>query len=131
MPKEYPRSARLAAQLQQELTDILRSSVLRDPRLYGVNLTITAVDLAQDLSHARVLISSFKEGAQLKDAVEALNHAAARLRGELGRRLRIKYIPEMSFRVDETIGEADKINRLLRQALTEDAKSAAERGDKS
>src|ERR1043166_681001 len=120
MPKEYPRSARLAAQLQQELTDILRSSVLRDPRLYGVNLTITAVDLAQDLSHARVLISSFKEGAQLKDAVEALNHAAARLRGELGRRLRIKYIPEMSFRVDETIGEADKINRLLRQGRTED-----------
>src|ERR1043166_9411003 len=131
MPKEYPRSARLAAQLQQELTDILRSSVLRDPRLYDVHLTITAVDVAQDVSHARILISSFKEGAQLKDAVEALNHAAARLRGELGRRLRIKYIPEMSFRVDETVGEADKINRLLKEALKEDAKSAAERGDKS
>jgi len=131
MPKEYPRSARLAAQLQQELAELLRGGLLRDPRLYGVDLTITAVDVAQDMSHAHVLISSFREGTQLKDAVEALNHAAGKLRGELGRRLRIKYIPEMSFRVDEALREADKINRLLKQALKEDAKFAADRGEKS
>jgi ribosome-binding factor A len=131
MPKEYPRSARIGAQLQQELSDLLRSNLLRDPRVYGIDLTITAVDLAQDLSQARILISSFKEGAPLKEAVEALNHAAGKLRGELGRRLRIRYIPELFFRIDETIGEADKINRLLRQALNEDRQSAADRGEKS
>ncbi len=131
MPKEYPRSARLAAQLQQELSELLRAGVLRDPRVYGVDLAITAVELAQDLTHASVLISTLGDVAKLPDAVAALNHAHGKLRGELGRRLKIRHIPELHFKIDDSVREADKINRLLRDALDKDRKFAADRGEKS
>jgi ribosome-binding factor A len=130
MPKEYPRSARLAAQLQQELSVLLRANLLRDPRVYGVDLAVTTVELAQDLSHAHVLISTLGDPARLSDAIAALNHAKGKLRGELGRRLKIRYIPELTFKVDESVREADKINRLLRDALEKDRKFAADRGEK-
>lgn len=131
MPKEYPRSARLAAQLQQELSELLRAGVLRDPRVYGLDITVTAVELARDLSHAQILLSTLGDAARLPDAIAALNHAVGKLRGELGRRLRLRHIPELTFRADQSIGEADKINRLLRDALDKDRKFAADRGEKS
>ncbi len=109
---------------------MLRADLLRDPRVYGINLTVTAVDLARDLSHAHVLVSSLQEGADLVEAVKGLNHAAGRLRGEIGRRLRLRHIPELTFRIDQTLREAEKINRLLHEALDQDRKSAADRGDK-
>ena|ERR1041385_3746049 len=130
MPKEYPRSARLAAQLQQELSELLRANVLRDPRVYGVDLTVTTVELARDLSHAHILISTLGDVSRLKEAIAALNHAAGKLRGELGRRLKIRHIPDLTFKSDESVREADKINRLLRDALEKDRKFAADRGDK-
>ena len=130
MPKEFPRSARLGAQLQQELSELLRANVLRDPRVYGVDLAVTTVELAQDLSHAQVLISTLSDVTKLPDAVAALNHAKGKLRGELGRRLKIRYIPELTFRSDDSVREADKINRLLRDALEKDRKFAADRGEK-
>ncbi len=131
MPKEYPRSARLSAQLQQELSALLRGNCLRDPRLYGLDFTVTAVELAQDLSHAHVLVSSLVEQAELDGAVKALNHAAGKLRGELGRRLRLRYVPELSFKADQRLREAEKINRLLREAREEDRRHASQRGEES
>jgi ribosome-binding factor A len=61
----------------------------------------------------------------------ALNHATGKLRGELGRRLKIRHIPELTFKSDDSVREADKINRLLRDALEKDRKFAADRGEKS
>jgi ribosome-binding factor A len=120
MPKEFPRAARLNAQLQQELSELLRGGVLHDPRLQGVDLTVTAVDVVRDLSHAHVLVSSLGESEPLEEAVRGLNRAAGKLRHELGRRLRMRYVPELSFRADVGLREADHVNRLLRQALDQD-----------
>lgn len=128
MPREYPRSARLNAQLRLELSELLRGGMLHDPRLAEINLTVTAVDVASDLSHARVRVSSLDdEDAPLQQAVSALNHAAGKLRHELGARLHIRYVPQLAFEADMQMREADRINRLLRQALTEDASHAAAR----
>lgn len=129
MPREYPRAARLSAQLQEELSDLLHGNVLRDPRVYGVDFTVTAIDLSPDLSHAHVRVSSLVETARLDEAVQGLNHASGRLRGELGRRLRLRHIPELSFKADLALREAEKINRLLRNARDEDRKHALERGE--
>ena len=54
MPKEYPRKLRINAQLQRELTELIREE-LSDPRLTGV--TVTDVDVAPDLRNATVKIS--------------------------------------------------------------------------
>ena len=131
MPKEYPRAARLSAQLQEELSDLLHGNVLRDPRVYGVDFTVTAIDLTPDLSHAHVRVSSLVDAARLDEAVQGLNHASGRLRGQLGRRLRLRHIPELSFKADQVLREVEKINRLLRDARTEDRKHALGRGEEA
>ena len=130
MPKEYPRAARLSAQLQEELSDLLRSDVLSDPRVYGVDLTVTAVDVVRDMSHALVLVSSLGDAAQLEEAVRGLNHAAGKLRHELGSRLRLRYTPELTFKPDLGLREAGRINQLLHEALAEDRRHSAKREEK-
>ena len=130
MPKEFPRAARLSAQLQQELSALLRSDVLSDPRVYGVDLTVTAVDVARDMGHAHVLVSSLGEVGQLEEAVRGLNHAAGKLRRELGSRLRLRYTPELTFKTDVGLREAGRINQLLHEALDADRRHSAQREEK-
>jgi ribosome-binding factor A len=130
MPREYPRTARINVQLQAELSALLRSKLLRDPRLSAIDLTVTSVEVAQDMGSARIMISSLGEESALKEAVKVLNGAAAKLRHELGRRLRLRYTPELSFRADEVLRQADRINQLLRDALNTDRRSTVARGDK-
>ena len=130
MPKEYPRKLRLSAQLQEELSTLLRSGLLHDPRVQNIDLTITEVDVAQDLSSAFVMVSSLGETQPLEEAVRGLNRATGKLRHELGVRLRLRYVPELSFRADLGLREADRINQLLRQALDQDRSFAASRDKK-
>ena len=127
--KEYPRSARLNTQLQQELSELLRAGVLRDPRLYEVLLTVTAVEVSRDLSSARVLVSLLGEDRRLQDCVAALNHAAGKLRHELGERLRLRHVPTLRFAADTALREGDRIGGLIRAAVQTDQANAAERGE--
>jgi ribosome-binding factor A len=127
--KEYPRSARLNTQLQHELSDLLRSGLLHDPRLFGAILTVSAVEVSQDLSSARVRISLLDDDGRLADCVEALNHAAGKLRHELGLRLRMRYVPSLRFVADTALREGDRIGTLIRKAVKQDRQHAAERGD--
>jgi ribosome-binding factor A len=118
--KDYPRAARLNHQLQQELSALLREGLLHDPRLRDMILTVTAVETSQDLSSARVLISWLGDDNKLKDAVRALNHAAGKLRHELGERLRMRYVPVLHFAADAALREADRVQALIRKAVAED-----------
>ena len=126
MPKEYPRKLRLNAQLQRELTNLIRGE-LHDPRIG--NVTVTSVDVTPDMRHARVLVSRLPLDADPAPAVAALNHAAGKLRFELKRLLKIKHIPELHFHADRVAAEADHLNRLIRKARDEDREIAAERGE--
>lgn len=127
MAKEYVRKSRLDPQLRRELTALVRED-LTDPRIAGV--TVTRVDVAPDLRQARVLVSVLGDDAALAEAVSALQHAAGRLRRGLGDRLRLRYVPQLHFRPDEQLREADRLNSLIRQARAADDQAASER-DKS
>jgi ribosome-binding factor A len=124
--KEYPRAARINTQLQQELSDLLRSGVLRDPRLHDAVLTVTAVEVAQDLGSARVFVSWFGDDEGLEECVRALNRAAGKLRHELGERLRIRYVPTLHFAADRALREGDRISALINKAVADDARAAEE-----
>jgi ribosome-binding factor A len=127
VPKEYPRTARLNAQLQRELDGIIRDE-LRDPRVKGV--TLTSVEVAPDMRHAKIHVSVLALDGKPAEAAKALNGAAPKLRQSLKRRLAIKHIPELHFRGDVTAASADHINKLIREARDKDRGVAAERGDK-
>ncbi len=109
MPKEFERSQRVASQLQRELADLIRSE-LKDPRLGWV--TVNDVEVSRDLAVAKIYVSTLEEG-QLAPSLEALQHAAPFLRRELGKRLRMRVIPELRFYKDTAIEGGQRITQLL------------------
>lgn len=107
----YKRSQRVSDLLRREIADIIMRRV-KDPRIGFV--TVTGVDITDDLKMARVFVSFLKD--EEKDiALEILNSAKSFIRSEVAKRIRIKVIPSLEFRVDESVGYGDRIDKLLRQ----------------
>ena len=115
--KEFPRKLRINTQLQRELSELIVSR-LTDPRLDGVS--ITTVDVAPDLRNATIRVSSLGSDDELDQAVSALHGAVPILRKALGARLRMRYTPQLHFRADTQIRQADRLTRLIRDAVKSD-----------
>ncbi len=81
------------------------------------------------MREARILMSSLADDATLRKAVQGLNHAAGKLRHEVGLRLHIRYIPVLIFVVDEATREGDRVNALIRTVMAKDRAIAEARGD--
>lgn len=110
------RIERFNEQLKREITLLVREEV-RDPRI-GV-VTVTAVEVSADLSVARVYVSVMGAEASKDESLEGLRAAAPFIRTELGRRLRVRRVPELRFELDRSLEYAQKIERLLDEALPE------------
>lgn len=121
-PKEYERSQRVASQLRRELADLIRFE-LKDPRLGWV--TVDDVEVSRDLSVAKVYVSTL-EDTQLKASLETLKNAAPFLRRELGRRLRLRIIPELRFYQDTAIERGLRMTKLLDQIAKQELKRSNE-----
>ncbi len=118
MAKDYPRSYRVADQIQRELSGIIRFGV-KDPRV-PVTLTIAAVEVSKDLSSAKVFVSMFdmEEDQEARDqAVLALNKASGFLRRQLGAKMRLRIVPTLHFRYDSVQENAVKISSLIDAAV--------------
>jgi ribosome-binding factor A len=100
MPKDYARSRRVGEQMQRLLGEVLLRDV-KDPRVEGVS--ITAVEVSRDLSHATVWYSLLDPAADPAPAGEALARAAGLIRGKLGRAMYIRHVPALHFRHDESV----------------------------
>jgi ribosome-binding factor A len=105
--RRYPRTARLDEVVLEVLADELER--LDDPRLDLV--TLTGCDVARDLARATVWYTSHGDDAA---AGSALATATPRLRGVLGRSVRVKQVPELVFRIDPSIATGERIDALLR-----------------
>ena len=105
------RADQVATEIQRELAELLRTEV-RDPRLGYV--TITRVDVTQDLSVARIYISELPQaGSSAGQSMQAIDRAKGFLRRELGKRLRIRHTPELRFEEDHSIEEGIRMTQLL------------------
>jgi ribosome-binding factor A len=120
------RVERLNEQLKRELMDLLHTQV-RDPRVGSV--TITGVETTPDLYHARIYVTSLGTDEEKQTSIEGLRAAAPFLRSELGRRLRIRRVPELSWHLDETLDHAMRIERLLGEVLPRDGAGAEDEPD--
>ena len=123
---QFRRTDRLNEQLRQEIILLLRDEV-RDPRV--ALATITAVQTSPELDHAKVYFTSLGDEEERKEVHAGLRSAAAFLRRELGKRLHIRRVPELHFTVDRVIEEAQRIERLLHEALPRDTASADDADD--
>jgi ribosome-binding factor A len=100
----------MALQIQQEIGMMLFRNV-KDRRIGLV--TVTGVELSPDLRHARVFITAMGGEKEKKESLEALNHASGWIRHELGQRIRMKFLPEIVFRADNSQEYGERIDRLL------------------
>jgi ribosome-binding factor A len=119
----YKRSERLNILLREEIADIIMKRV-KDPRFGFV--TVTEVKLSEDLKIARVYISVLKREEQ-ELALEILDSARGVIRSDVARRVRLKNIPQIEFRIDESIDQGFKIDKLLEEAR--DKRPAEEDGE--
>jgi len=118
MPRDYPRSRRIAEQVQRELSDIVRLE-LKDPRV-GM-ITITDVEVTDDQSHARVFFTALGDEARIADAAAGLKHAAGFLRSELARRMKLRSVPQLQFKHDESVERGMRLSQLIDDAVAQDA----------
>jgi ribosome-binding factor A len=123
--KAFPRAKRIAQQIQQTLSELIRRE-LRDPRL-GM-ITLTEVRVSKDLSYAKVFFSVL--GAQPQQAQEILEAAGPILRGPLGRALGIRHSPELRFVHDELIESGARLSELIHKAVKDDAARHGDDEDK-
>jgi ribosome-binding factor A len=111
MPKTgYSRAERVADQIRMEVADILMRKI-KDPRVRSV--TVTHVELTNDLRIARVFVTALGSDAETKDVFAALSKACGFVRSELGRRLTLRYLPEVVFVKDVSGPRGDRILQLL------------------
>ncbi|OGW23985.1 MAG: ribosome-binding factor A [Nitrospirae bacterium GWC2_42_7] len=115
----YKRSQRVSDLIREEIAEIVMYK-LKDPRI-GF-LTITGVDMSPDLKHARVFVSILKEDER-EMTLEILNSAKAFIRSILSKRLKMKFIPVVEFKLDASIEYGYKIDKLLKEIRDKDEDS--------
>ena len=107
------RPERVAHLMRREIADIL-SSRLRDPRITHW-VSVTDVEVTEDLSFARVYVSILPEGAERERSLEALSRAAGFIRRELAQRLGLREVPDLRFLLDTSIERGARVDELLRK----------------
>jgi ribosome-binding factor A len=122
MPRDFHRSRRVEEQIQRLLVDLIRREV-KDPRVGPI--TITAVEVSRDLSHAKVHFLPFDAGRDAAVVAAALGSAAGFLRLNLKKQLAMRQVPELHFVVDETIEKATRLSSLINAAVASDTARAA------
>lgn len=110
------RPARIRKQILEQASAIIHK--IKDPRVGFV--TVTDVAVTRDLRHATIFLSTIRRGRQREQSLAALEHAKGYIRSELGKRVRMKYLPEITLALDESVETGDRIERLIRQVRAEE-----------
>ncbi|EQM81480.1 30S ribosome-binding factor RbfA [Stutzerimonas stutzeri] len=129
MAKEFSRTQRIGDQMQRELALLIQREV-KDPRLGLV--TITAVEVSRDLSHAKVFITIMGKDDD-EDAVKAnlkiLNEAGGFLRMQLGKAMKLRTVPQLHFNYDASVRRGVELTSLIERAMAEDRKHSDDVGE--
>jgi len=105
------RIGRINEEIQRELSSLIRN--VKDPRVAGRMISITAVETTPDLRYAKVFVSLLDK-SDTKEVVKGLKSAGGYLRRELGRALNLRYTPELQFEQDDSIDKGAHILEMLR-----------------
>jgi ribosome-binding factor A len=119
----FKRADRVADLIRMEISDLLLKQV-RDPRIGSV--TITGVKVTDDLRTARVFFVELGKDQCSEDVRAGLGRAVGFLRRELGRRLRLRCVPELFFAYDPSFAYGNRIERLLSEIHREEEAHAPE-----
>ncbi|MGM0766410.1 MAG: 30S ribosome-binding factor RbfA [Pseudomonadota bacterium] len=120
MPREFSRVDRIGDQMQRELAQLIQREV-KDPRVGMV--TVNAVKVSRDLGYADIYVSLLsteeltEESPEVKESLAALNKASGFLRGQVGRAMKLRVMPQLRFHFDTLQGYSRRMDNLIREAV--------------
>lgn len=115
MTSNFKRTDRVAGTMQRKLAQLIQQEI-KDPRLSPF-ISVTAVKVSADLSHAKVYITCLDENHE--ESVQILNHAAGFLRTALSRTLKMRITPQLHFVYDESVEYGNRMSRLIDEVNAE------------
>ena len=112
-PGGSQRQLRVGELIRHELADMFSRGAIHDPVVEAHLITVPEVRMSADLRLATIYVMPLG-GRDGKEVVEALERNKRYMRGEIARRVNLKFAPDIRFRIDERFEEAERIDRLLR-----------------
>lgn len=107
------RQLRVGEEVRHALAQLLRPGELHDPALFDANVTVTEVQLSPDLRNATAFVMPLG-GGNANEILAGLRRSAPHLKGQLGKFVRLRRVPSLSFALDKAFDSADRIAAVLR-----------------
>lgn len=111
------RTARLNSLLKEVISDVIRKDT-RNPHINSL-LTVTRVDITSDLHYAKVYVSVIGSDLQKKETIEALQSAAGFIAVNCSKQVVMRYFPQLTFKLDDSVDKHMRIEMLLQEIGTE------------
>ncbi|MEJ1267158.1 30S ribosome-binding factor RbfA [Pantoea ananatis] len=120
MAKEFGRPQRVSQELQKEIAMILQREI-KDPRL-GMMVTVSGVEVSRDLAYAKVFITFLndKDEEAVQNGLKALKEASGYIRTLLGKAMRLRIVPELTFFYDNSLIEGMRMSNLVTNVVKKD-----------
>ncbi|MEY4475173.1 MAG: ribosome-binding factor [Pseudomonadota bacterium] len=123
MAKEFSRSQRVSQEMQKEIALILQREI-KDPRV-GM-ATVSGIELSRDLAYAKVFVTFLNvltdnaEPDTVKNGIKALQDASGYIRTLLGKAMRLRIVPELTFAYDNSLIEGMRMSNLVTNVIKND-----------
>ncbi len=113
------RVRRVAEQIKKDISQIIGAQI-KDPRVAGIT-SVTEVQLTRDLRYASVYVSIYGSDLEKEETLHALTKASGYIRSEIGRRVRLRYVPEINFFLDNSIEYGVHIEKIIKSLKNEES----------
>ncbi len=108
------RPERMAIEMKRMIAKVLQEEV-KDPRLDFSSISITRIEVTNDLSHAKISVSVLGEEEKQKAAMKALQSAKGYIRTKLSHSIQVRHFPELEFILDKSIEHGFRISSILKE----------------
>jgi ribosome-binding factor A len=114
MRQTFTRHDKVRKALMREVSDIIATEI-KAPELQDVIISVTDVELSQDLRHAKVFLSILADPEEREAILEVLEEAQPQIRQAVGQRIRLRFTPEVVLRLDDSLERGSRVSHLLDQ----------------
>lgn len=119
------RIKRIESELKKEIS-VMINTELKNPNIAPIT-SITEINLTDDLQSAKIFVSVFGKDYEKIDTIEALQQSIGYIKRELGKRMKLRHIPDLTIILDEHIEEAMRLEKLISDVIKKDNEAINER----
>lgn len=112
--QDFSRADRIRKAISREFSDIIRHEI-QEPALVNQVISVTDVDVSGDLRHAKVFVSVLGDDEKQRVIMDILRENLPKIRSEIGRRIRLRYTPEIHLQLDDSLERGSRVTQLLNQ----------------